>query len=144
MAVVHPGSETSHVKALPVDGFVRAVCAEADELREGDADPPPRWVAAEGYCDAIRRGYSILSELTHPNNLATTLSHARNDEWNLQPEIGTTVMAATLRPSWIALTAARVALRDLVKAASDHPMEFPDADPGFAADELNPRTRIWK
>jgi hypothetical protein len=52
-------------------------------------------------------------------------------------------MAATLRPSWIALTAARSALGDLVRAATDHPMEFPDTDPGFSADEINPRTRIW-
>jgi hypothetical protein len=139
----HPSSETSHVKALPVDGFVRAMCSEAEELMAADTDPPP-WVAADGYGDAIRRSYSILSELTHPNSLATTLSQAHDDEWILQPEIGSTVMVATLRPSWIALTAARIALRDLIKAATDHPMEFPDADPGFTAEELNPRTRIWK
>src|SRR5215218_9614934 len=90
-----------------------------------------------------RRGYSILSELTHPNTLGTTLSRARDSEWILQPEIGRTVMAATLRPSWIALTAARSALRDLVQTATAHPMEFPDADPRFSADEINPRTRIW-
>ena len=136
-------SETSHIRAFRVEKFVDAMCAEADELMEGDPDPPPSWVAADSYGDAVRRGYSILSELTHPNTLATTLSRARDSEWILQPEIGRTVMAATLRPSWIALTAARSALRDLVQTATAHPMEFPDADPGFSADEINPRTRIW-
>jgi hypothetical protein len=49
-----------------------------------------------------------------------------------------------LRPSWVALKAWRAALRDLVQAATEHPMEFPDADPEFSADELNPGTRIWQ
>jgi hypothetical protein len=62
----------------------------------------------------------------------------------LQAEIGSATKIATLRPSWIALTATCMALRDLINAATDRPREFPDADPGFTAEELNPRTRIWK
>lgn len=137
-------SETSHVRAFRVEKFVAAMCSEIDELMEADPDPSPQWVAADGYGHAVQRSYSILSELTHPNSLATTLSHAGDDEWILQPDVGKTVLVATLRPSWIALTAGRAALRDLVKAANDHPMEIPDADPGFTPDELNPRTRIWQ
>lgn len=141
----HPSSETSHVKAIPVDSVIKAIGAEADEVMEGDEDPPPPWVDERTYGDAVRHTYSVLSELTHPNSPAITLSYAvQHDEWILQPEIDDSVLTPTLRPSWVALKAGGAALRDLVTAATDHPMEFPDADVDFSADELNPRTRLWQ
>jgi hypothetical protein len=138
----HPGSETSHVKAIPVDSFVRAICSEVDEVMKANEDPPP-WVGERTYGDAIRHGYSLLSELTHPNSPATTLSQVGDVEWALQPDVDEKVLTAALRPSWVALKAGRLALRDLMHAVTAHPMEFPDADPGFSAEELNPRTRLW-
>jgi hypothetical protein len=141
----HESSETSHVRAIPVKSVISAIGDEADEVMKGDEDPPPPWVDERTYGDAVRHSYSILSELTHPNGPAITLSYAeRHDEWILQPEIDDSVLTPTLRPSWVALKAGRAALRDLVTAATEHPMEFPDADPGFGEDELNPRTRLWQ
>jgi hypothetical protein len=138
----HPGSETSHVKAIRVDSFVRAICSEVDELMKTDTDPPPPWVGDRGYGEAVRRSYSLLSELTHPNSPATTLSQVSEEEWTLQPEVHDRVLTATLRPSWMALKAGRVALHDVMHAVTEHPMEFPDEDPDFTAEELNPRTRL--
>jgi hypothetical protein len=140
----HPGSETSHVKAIPVDSFVRAIGSEVDEFMQADEDPPPPWVGKQGYGEAVRRTYSVLSEFTHPNSLATGLSQGSDVEWTLQPDIDDTMLKVTLRPSWVALKAGRVALRDVMHAVTEHPMEFPDADPGFSADELNPTTKLWQ
>jgi hypothetical protein len=140
----HPSSETTHVKAISVESFVRAMGAEADEVMRRDEDTPPPWVDERTYGEAIRHTYSVLSELTHPNSLAITLSHVGDDEWNLQPEVDDPLLTATLRPSWVALKAGRAAMRDLMHAADEHPMEFTDPDPGFSADELNPTTRLWE
>lgn len=139
----HPGSETTHIKAIAVESAIKAMSADVDELMKDDPDTPPEWVGDGTYGEAIRRSYSILSEFTHPNSLATTLSQVSYAEWTLQPDITNTLMAAVLRPSWAALKLGRVALTNLVDAATDHPMEFTEPDPNFSAEEINPTTRIW-
>lgn len=140
----HPSSETSHVKAIPVESLIKAIGAEAAKVMHGEEDAPPAWVGEATYGEAIRRSYSILSEFTHPNSLATNLSQVRDYEWTLQPDVDESLLTATLRPSWVALKAGSAGLRDLMHAATEYRMEFPDADPGFTEDELNPRSRIWQ
>jgi hypothetical protein len=82
----------------------------------------PDWIGERTYGEAIRHTYAMLSELTHPNSPAVTLSHVRDGVWNLQPEIDDRVLTATLRPSWVALKAGGAAMHDLMLAATEHPM----------------------
>ena len=115
---------------------------EVDEVMEGDEKTPPPWIDERTCGDAVRHSYSLRPTM-YSNSAATTLSEVRGNEWTLQPDLTDWMLKATVRPSWVALTAGRAALRDLVHAADEHPMEFPDADPDFSEDELNPRTRQW-
>jgi hypothetical protein len=110
----------------PVDSVIKDIGTEADEVMKGDEDTPPPWVGEGTYGEAVRRSYSILSELTHPKSPAITLSYAVwHDEWILQPEIDDAVLTPTQRPSWVAPKAGRTALRDLVHTATKHQMESP-------------------
>ena len=148
----HPSSEISHIRAYPVDSFVRAIARNADELMR---EPPPPGPDPHGpriafhhaerdlsYSKAVTRTYAVLSEFTHPNQVATSLSHEGEMEWVLQPDVSLDLLDAVLQPTWLALVLGRLALERVITAAEEFPMEFPDADPDLRAEDINTTTKI--
>src|SRR5215207_2067275 len=132
----HPASGVGRFRAIPVPSLISAMKQEADEImaptvaREG---LPPE---AEGqpYSWAIAKVYGLLSEFTHPNQPALTLS-VTDPDWVLQPPVTDRVFGLSVRPLWIGLLVGGKALDRLLEAVEEHPMELPNVTPSFPPEE---------
>jgi len=130
-------------KPIPVKSLIKAMADEIGDVM-GDVVPEDRvHIDALGiteYGEAIQYGYSILSELTHPNQPAMTPASGQDAQgyttWTLQPEVNERVAGFSVRPTWYSMLAGGIALDQVLEQLETRGMVLPDSIPEFPADEL--------
>jgi hypothetical protein len=77
---------------------------EADEIMAATVavEGLPPEADGQPYSDAIASVYGLLSEFTHPNQPALTLS-VLDPDWVLQPPVTDRLLGLSVRPLWIGL-----------------------------------------
>jgi hypothetical protein len=129
----HPASGVGHWRAIGVPSLIKAMKQEADELMAPTVAKEGLPAEAEGepYSAAIANVYGWLSEFTHPNLPALSLSMTEDDDWVLQPPVSAQTLGHAVRPVMIGLLVGGKALDRLMDTAKEYPMQLPNIEPEF-------------
>jgi hypothetical protein len=120
-----------------VRALVRSMVQEADDLAAQAGIAPE---GGESWGVTTERLYSELSELTHPNWLATmismTLSARLEPTWTMRPPLTEEALGAAIGTAHLGLMLGGVAWDAVIETAQKHPLLLPD-DEAFGPDDLH-------
>lgn len=120
------GAEWGKLKPYQVRAFVKSMAQEVDELAE-QADVEHD--GTETFGATMHRLYAELSELTHPNSMATMLSITiemkKPPKWELRPRLDDAAVDGPLGTAHIAMYFGGLAWDEVVNTAQQHPLLLP-------------------
>lgn len=126
---VDPGLHPGKLMPYRVSAFVKAIAQEGDEYEDEHAPWIGEPEADETHGSTMRRLYSALADLTHPNHSATSLALDLPPEgeptYSIRPPLDDYAFTTSLGTAALALTYGGLAWDAVVETAQKYPVLLP-------------------